>query len=426
MLRMSKTPRNLTIFEGPDGSGKTTLAKKYASETGALYIHFEAHEHVSDIHKFFIEAMQPALLGYQDVVFDRCWHSGPIYDAFYRNLEPHEQRMSREVLTLLDRAAAHCNAVIVHCRPSENTCLKNWSERVMDELVKTRYTMQGIYQAYDALGDQTDLPVISWNYELDSTNSKITSSVAKERSYSYDRDYETKVHIIVSSDAKTSSDMLIDIPGVEFDKKSNEYRLATEFINSTDREASNVTTESLVKFLPADANLFEYFAQSRFNTTTQFLIGIGGAASVAVDTFCQGMHFGGDAGLVRNIQCYTFHNIAADTKVRDMLDLNSIDTVVRDAHIRIGMDYHEPGCSESDCSSTKSVDECGGVDDCKTDPQCEPQCGQAGKAGTTIEFNDNDGRIDVVIRGGNIGSFSEIIGVIGSVIGGVPNGKDRT
>ena len=32
--------RELTIFEGPDGAGKTTLAKAYAELTGARYVHF--------------------------------------------------------------------------------------------------------------------------------------------------------------------------------------------------------------------------------------------------------------------------------------------------------------------------------------------------------------------------------------------------
>ena len=63
--------RRLTIFEGPDGSGKSTAAQAYAEATKAKYVHFPALPQVDkSLGRIYVEAMLPALLGYQDVVFD--------------------------------------------------------------------------------------------------------------------------------------------------------------------------------------------------------------------------------------------------------------------------------------------------------------------------------------------------------------------
>ena len=71
--------KNLTIFEGCDGSGKTVAAKEFAEKTGALYYHFDALDGCENVSQVFIDAMLPALLGVQDVVFDRSWLSEKIY-----------------------------------------------------------------------------------------------------------------------------------------------------------------------------------------------------------------------------------------------------------------------------------------------------------------------------------------------------------
>ena len=84
-MMMPSTSAKLTIFEGPDGGGKTTAAEKYAKETGAQYVHFGPLPHVKDsLARVYVEAMMPAILGLQDVVFDRSWLSEIPYGTAFR------------------------------------------------------------------------------------------------------------------------------------------------------------------------------------------------------------------------------------------------------------------------------------------------------------------------------------------------------
>lgn len=299
MLKMSKNTKNITIFEGPDGSGKTTTAKEYARRTGALYVHFEAYYGVKDIYRFFIEASLPALLGYQDVVMDRCWHSGPIYDKVFRQLPTSEQRQPPEICLLLDRAVAHCDAVVVKCYPDEETCINNWKSRLESELVKSENEMREIHRMYGSLEDTVALPVVSWNYtDASKTINDLIGSVESERTvYSY----SNVVHVIVSPQEKTNADMMIDIPGVSFNKESDEYKLAKIF-GFTNAEYDGVTCEEIVKFLPIDTDLQEYFNTTNHGGHTQRLVAIGESAVDVVSRFDSAYREGRTSGVVNDLK----------------------------------------------------------------------------------------------------------------------------
>ena len=332
MLKMSKNPRNITIFEGPDGSGKTTIAKEYAKRTGALYVHFEAYYGVKDIYKFFIEAAQPALLGYQDVVFDRCWHSGPIYDVVFRNLQPHEQRQTPEICLLLDRAVAHCSAVLVKCYPDQDTCINNWKSRLDTELVKSEFKMRAIHGLYEHLENTITLPSMEWNYTLkDSTIDKLIHDVE----YAYERrayDYSDAVHIVVSSGSKTNADVMIDIPGVRFEPTTNEYKLAQVLGFREDDDVCNVVGEELVKFLPVDTDFFEYFNMANHSSHTQRVIAIGDEAIAAVERFSVALNTVPHPGIVKDIRFTRLLDVEADQYMRDIESLPQLAEFIRIAY----------------------------------------------------------------------------------------------
>lgn len=115
MTTSSAKTKAVTIFEGPDGAGKSTLAQEYAKCTGAKYIHHGPYKQVGDgLARMFVESMLPALLGYQDVVLDRCWISEPIYADAFRN---GDDRVGGARARILDRLALRCGAVVVKCLP---------------------------------------------------------------------------------------------------------------------------------------------------------------------------------------------------------------------------------------------------------------------------------------------------------------------
>lgn len=295
MLKAVKSDKTITIFEGPDGSGKTTVAKQYAQRTGALYIHFDALYGVTNTHKYYMEAMLPALMGYQSVVLDRCWHSGPIYDMVFRNLREHEQRQTVDICTLLDRAAAFCKAVYVRCLPSEDQCIANWKSRLESELVKSENKMRAIYKLY-AEQDSVNLPVISYDYTETSVITyetpfdKLVDYINCTRNYEYAAS-QPRVNIMVSSSVEKSDlDTLIDVPGVRFHPNSNERILATIF-DKRFQLGDGPVTESIVNYLSADMSpleLIKYFESTKGNgARRQCVFAIGDEAGDTMHNFVE-------------------------------------------------------------------------------------------------------------------------------------------
>lgn len=290
MLKAVKSNKTITIFEGPDGSGKSTLAREYAERIGAKYVHFDALYGVKNIHKYFMEAMLPALMGYQSVVLDRCWHSGPIYDMVFRNLEEREQRQTPEICTLLDRAAAFCNAVYVNCRPPEDVCISNWKSRLGSELIKSEHEMRAIYRLYGENRRSICLPVVEVDYTKGHNavypdfTSEVLNRILQERNAVY-HSRQPRVHIIVSSSMeKTDVDTMLDVPGVRFHPNSNEFKLATDFSMYGTWEDGPVV-EELVNYVSPTDSLLEYFRDIGPDSPTQYVFAIGPDAVEAAEKF---------------------------------------------------------------------------------------------------------------------------------------------
>lgn len=158
-----KHTKNLTIFEGPDGSGKTTQARRFARRTDAKYVHFGAMTNVDGegLIRMYVEAMLPALLGYQDIVFDRSWLSEEPYGKAYRG---GVLRLNDHQLDILERLAMKCGAVVVRCKPSWETVKTNFSSGRPEYLD----TVDQLKEVYDTYSTQvSSLPQIIYNYELE-------------------------------------------------------------------------------------------------------------------------------------------------------------------------------------------------------------------------------------------------------------------
>lgn len=152
-------PRHLTIFEGPDGSGKTTAAKNFAEETNAVYVHFGPLFNVTTgIARMYVEAMLPALLGYQDVVFDRSWLSETPYGNAFRN---GQDRMGHVGRRMLERLAMRCYTTVVRCDPGW-LAVKTSYETGRDEMLTDTAQLRLVYDAYRHM--ETALPVTTFDW----------------------------------------------------------------------------------------------------------------------------------------------------------------------------------------------------------------------------------------------------------------------
>lgn len=152
----------LIILEGPDGGGKTTFGVELAKALRFKYIHMSAMSSVGGgLAKMFVEAMMPALYGYQGVVMDRCWRSEPIYGAEFRG---GDDRVGPESAAMLERIAARCHPTYVLCLPPVDACLETFRSRKGEEYLDTEVQLQEVYHNYkrtranyDAVYDRTQL-----------------------------------------------------------------------------------------------------------------------------------------------------------------------------------------------------------------------------------------------------------------------------
>jgi thymidylate kinase len=143
------TSRKLTIFEGPDGGGKTHAARAYAAATGARYVHMGAFPGAgSGLARLYAEAMMPAVLGLQDVVMDRCWVSEPIYGAVHRGGADRIGWRRRP----LERLALRCAAAVVLCVPDWEVVERSYLARRDDEMLADTEALHRVYQGYRDLG----------------------------------------------------------------------------------------------------------------------------------------------------------------------------------------------------------------------------------------------------------------------------------
>jgi len=157
---MGEVSCRLTIFEGPDGAGKTTAAKLYAEATKARYVHFPALPMVTrGLGRLYVEAMLPAILGFQPVVLDRCWLSEQPYGIAFRD---GKDRLGAATCWMLERLALRCGAVVIKCRPAWETVQANYQARRATEMLKDERQLKLVYDLYTA--QRTDLPEIHYDY----------------------------------------------------------------------------------------------------------------------------------------------------------------------------------------------------------------------------------------------------------------------
>jgi thymidylate kinase len=162
-LSIPPSCKRLTIFEGCDGSGKSTAARRFAELTGAVYVHFPALPLVTEgLARLYVEAMLPALLGYQDVVFDRCWLSEVPYGLAYRG---GQDRLGDASRRMLERLALRCGAVVVHCHPPAAACLATFRGRRGEEYLESEAQLLSVYGHYTDL--TTALPRYMYDYTQD-------------------------------------------------------------------------------------------------------------------------------------------------------------------------------------------------------------------------------------------------------------------
>lgn len=93
--------KGLIVLDGPDGAGKTTLAKRLCEKYGGRYLHL-TYRWKSSMFEYHTAALHHALSmsEKQLVIIDRLWMSELVYSTVYRNHSdwPHMGRMLDRVI----------------------------------------------------------------------------------------------------------------------------------------------------------------------------------------------------------------------------------------------------------------------------------------------------------------------------------------
>lgn len=172
-----KTSKKLTIFSGCDGSGKTTAAREFAELSGAKYVHFNNLPRVKrGLARMYVEAMLPALLGYEDVVFDRSWLCETPYGEAFRE---GRDRLTQADHRMLERLAMRCGAIVVHCDPGYDRAEANFLTRNGREYLKTTSQLRQVYDAYKIQPCQ--LMVVIYNYVHGNMESELMATIENRR-----------------------------------------------------------------------------------------------------------------------------------------------------------------------------------------------------------------------------------------------------
>ncbi len=150
LLEKSRYP--IFVFEGPDGAGKTTLAKALTEYLGGRYVHLTYRfRDKMDVYHYAAIRLVAHLSQHQPVILDRWWISEILYAEAYRG---GSKFMKRHFL--LEHIATKMGVVYVACVPEEKQkYLDNYAQlkETRTEAELKRDPLEGVEKVYDLYVD---------------------------------------------------------------------------------------------------------------------------------------------------------------------------------------------------------------------------------------------------------------------------------
>lgn len=150
------------IIEGPDGAGKTTLARRLA-ETYRLDYHHEGPPQTDKVTQYYIDLLLDAHGQNARVVFDRLALGETVYGPVLRGRNALGFDGWSKLMTIM----ANVEARHVVCLPPPKVCRDNWWERVKgdDELFSEQTTFYRTYSEFAHLVWRHDMQVHDYTTE---------------------------------------------------------------------------------------------------------------------------------------------------------------------------------------------------------------------------------------------------------------------
>lgn len=135
----------IAILEGPDGSGKTTLAKKFEAN-GWRYRHDGVPPPERDNIAYYLEVLNEAIESKENTVFDRLWLGQRIYGPVARGVD----NIGEEGQKLFMRLHASKDIVQYICLPMLLVAKRNYAAKIEDphDYLKSMEKFEKVYHAY--------------------------------------------------------------------------------------------------------------------------------------------------------------------------------------------------------------------------------------------------------------------------------------
>lgn len=150
----------IIIIEGPDGSGKTTLAEKLSKQTGYPVVHRsqpKSEEEKLQMLREYVDAIDAG----KNVIFDRCWYSEMAYGPVMRD----ESVITYPEMYLLEEKLARHGALIIYCTDKPRTLWRRATKRGEDYITDFE-TFERICTNFDIImGVPHLIPVVKYDYK---------------------------------------------------------------------------------------------------------------------------------------------------------------------------------------------------------------------------------------------------------------------
>lgn len=150
----------IIIIEGPDGSGKTSLANQLSRQTGYPIIHRSSPKTEEEKKQMLAEYLL-TIKSNKNVIFDRCWYSEMVYGPVMRD----DSVISFPGMYELERMLAKTGAIVIYCTGPEPALWMRCTKRGED-YITCRDDFKEIHARYEELMSVPHyIPVVRYEYK---------------------------------------------------------------------------------------------------------------------------------------------------------------------------------------------------------------------------------------------------------------------
>ena len=145
----------IIILEGPDGGGKSTLARQYEVQ-GFNIIKTNAPKPGEDVLRSYHESLSLAIAGGVPTAFDRHYLGECIYGPLLRG----EDRLGARGKAIVEETIGDYGVKLIICLPPWDALRAGWASK--SDLVTDEDTLKRIAERYREEAARLNIPVYDW------------------------------------------------------------------------------------------------------------------------------------------------------------------------------------------------------------------------------------------------------------------------